>query len=417
MNNTTTYRSFAEMKKKFKPAQKQESLPQPNRFGEDGVDHINLNIHAKTFIGKTLSIEASGGFYYPYLGRFNSVNAFWVWLHDYGFNDSIRRMSRRRISEYKKSTKLNTSYIHNFQAMIAYATWLKVHNNKRFIEEVKKSDDLPLLCYYVVPSSGVRVQFNFAPWFVRIAKEIITAIKEDREPNFDLFVTDQEYSDFFYTKAVLMSLKTRPGLSKEDIEAELQKLKEKEAEEVNRSKEVVKVEEDEQPVQAAQPATDQPAQAAQPVAEGTDQVAQPVAEQPVQAAQPVTEQPAQAPQPVAEEPQAAQSSTDQPVQAAQPATDQPAQAPQPVTEGTDQVAQPATEQPAQAAQPATDQPAQAAQAPQPAADQPAQAAQSSTDQPVQAAQPVAEDPQVVQAQNEVPQEAVNAFSSQPASAQ
>jgi hypothetical protein len=30
---------------------------------------------------------------------------------------------------------------------------------------------------------------------------------------------------------------------------------------------------------------------------------------------------------------------------------------------------------------------------------------------------VAEDPQVVQAQNEVPQEAVNAFSSQPASAQ
>lgn len=255
MNNTTTYHSFAEMKKKFKPAQRQESLPQPNRFGEDGVDHINLNIHAKTFIGKTLSIEASGGFYYPYLGRFNSVNAFWVWLHDYNFNDNIRRMSRRRISEYKKSTKLNTSYIHNFQAMIAYATWLKVHNNKRFIEEVKKSADLPLLCYYVVPSSGVRVQFNFAPWFVRIAKEIIAAIKEDRKPNFELFVTDPEYSDFFHTKAVLMSLKTRPGLSKEDIEAELQKLKEKEAEEVNRSKEAIK--NDEETAQASQSSTEE----------------------------------------------------------------------------------------------------------------------------------------------------------------
>jgi hypothetical protein len=279
MNNTATYRSFAEMKKKFKPVQRQESLPQPNRFGEDGVDHINLNIHAKTFIGKTLSIEASGGFYYPYLGRFNSVNAFWVWLHDYNFNDSIRRMSRRRISEYKKSTKLNTSYIQNFQAMIAYATWLKVHNNKRFIEEVKKSADLPLLCYYVVPTSGVRVQFNFAPWFVRIAKEIIAAIKEDREPNFELFVTDPEYSDFFYTKAVLMSLKTRPGLSKEDIEAELQKLKEKEAEEVNRSKEAVKDEEDEQAVQVSESAAEEP------------QVAQPAAEEPVQASQPSTEEP------------------------------------------------------------------------------------------------------------------------------
>jgi DNA segregation ATPase FtsK/SpoIIIE-like protein len=378
MNNTATYRSFAEMKKKFKPAQKQESLPQPNRFGEDGVDHINLNIHAKTFIGKTLSIEASGGFYYPYLGRFNSVNAFWVWLHDYGFNDSIRRMSRRRISEYKKSTKLNTSYIHNFQAMIAYATWLKVHNNKRFIEEVKKSDDLPLLCYYVVPSSGVRVQFNFAPWFVRIAKEIITAIKEDREPNFELFVTDPEYSDFFYTKAVLMSLKTRPGLSKEDIEAELQKLKEKEAEEVNRSKEAVKVEEDEQPVQAAQPATEQSAQAAQPVTE-EPQVAQPATEQPVQAAQPATEQPAQAAQPVSEESQVAQPATEQPAQAVQPTTEEP------------QVAQPATEQSAQASQPVTEE--------------------------SQAAQPATEEPQVAQAQNEVPQEAVNAFNSQPTSAQ
>jgi hypothetical protein len=188
-------------------------------------------------------------------------------------------MSRRRISEYKKSTKLNTSYIQNFQAMIAYATWLKVHNNKRFIEEVKKSADLPLLCYYVVPTSGVRVQFNFAPWFVRIAKEIIAAIKEDREPNFELFVTDPEYSDFFYTKAVLMSLKTRPGLSKEDIEAELQKLKEKEAEEVNRSKEAVKDEEDEQAVQVSESAAEEP------------QVAQPAAEEPVQASQPSTEEP------------------------------------------------------------------------------------------------------------------------------
>jgi hypothetical protein len=404
------------MKKKFKPAQKQESLPQPNRFGEDGVDHINLNIHAKTFIGKTLSIEASGGFYYPYLGRFNSVNAFWVWLHDYGFNDSIRRMSRRRISEYKKSTKLNTSYIHNFQAMIAYATWLKVHNNKRFIEEVKKSDDLPLLCYYVVPSSGVRVQFNFAPWFVRIAKEIITAIKEDREPNFEMFVTDPEYSDFFYTKAVLMSLKTRPGLSKEDIEAELQKLKEKEAEEVNRSKEVVKVEEDEQPVQAAQPATEQPAQAVQSATDQPVQAPQPVTEQPVQAAQPATEQPAQAAQPATEEPQVAQSSTDQPVteqpvQAAQPATDQPAQAAQPATEEP-QVAQPATDQPVQAAQPVSEE----SQVAQPATEE-SQAAQPATEQSAQAAQPVTEDPQVAQTQNEVPQEAVNAFNSQPTSAQ
>jgi len=238
-----TYHSFSEMKKKIKQILKQESLPQPNRFGEDGVDHININIYGKTYIGRALSIEAPGSFYYPYLGRFSSVNAFWVWLHDYNFNDSIRKMSRRRIYEYKKTTKLNTSYIHNFQAMIAYATWLKLHNNKRFIEEAKKYNDLPLLCYYTVPDSGIRVQFNFAPWFVRIAKEIITAIKEDREPDFNMFVTDEKYNDFFYTKSVLISLKSRPGLSREDIEAELQKLKEKEAEEISRSKEVVSDEE------------------------------------------------------------------------------------------------------------------------------------------------------------------------------
>jgi len=238
-----TYHSFSEMKKKIKQILKQESLPQPNRFGEDGVDHININIYGKTYIGRALSIEAPGSFYYPYLGRFSSVNAFWVWLHDYNFNDSIRKMSRRRIYEYKKTTKLNTSYIHNFQAMIAYATWLKLHNNKRFIEEAKKYNDLPLLCYYTVPDSGIRVQFNFAPWFVRIAKEIITAIKEDRDPDFNMFVTDEKYNDFFYTKSVLISLKSRPGLSREDIEAELQKLKEKEAEEISRSKEVVSDEE------------------------------------------------------------------------------------------------------------------------------------------------------------------------------
>jgi len=238
-----TYHSFAEMKKRLKGLNRYESLPQPNRFGEDGVDHININVHGRTFIGRVLSIEAPGSFYYPYLGRFNSVNAFWVWLHDYNFNDGIRKMSRRRIYEYKKSTKLNTSYIHNFQAMIAYATWLKVHNNKRFIEEAKNHSDLPLLCYYIVPDSGIRVQFNFAPWFVRIAKEIITAIKEEREPDFDMFVTDEKYNDFFYTKSVLISLKSRPGLSKENIEAELQKLKEKEAEEINRSKEAISDEE------------------------------------------------------------------------------------------------------------------------------------------------------------------------------
>jgi chromatin segregation and condensation protein Rec8/ScpA/Scc1 (kleisin family) len=163
----------------------------------------------------------------------------------------------------------------------------------------------------VVPSSGVRVQFNFAPWFVRIAKEIITAIKEDREPNFELFVTDQEYSDFFYTKAILMSLKTRPGLSKEDIEAELQKLKEKEAEEVNRSKEVVKVEEDEQAAQVSQPTAEEP------------QVAQPATEESAQTSQSTTEESAQASQPVTEDPQVAQAQNEVPQEAVNAFSSQP----------------------------------------------------------------------------------------------
>ncbi len=178
----------------------------PNEFKEEGVDHININAQSKTTIGKVFDPEYIKVIQYPHLGKFSSVLSLWYWCRCPDKDDSVRRMVRGRLKAYAEQRKLYKNHVPNFKALIAQATWLKVKKYPFVLNEIKRLGDIQLLSYYTVKSSNVRITTKYAEFIIQIGEEIIKAVKEDREPDFDFLVDNPKVADLDYTKGILMTI-------------------------------------------------------------------------------------------------------------------------------------------------------------------------------------------------------------------
>lgn len=193
--------SFRELKQKFNKTEKGVDA-----YFDEGVDHVNLVFTSKNPVAKFFSLDYRERIYYPYIGHFASVMGLWVWLKSKDHDETIRKLYGRHLREYRVNNKGNSTkrYIPNFSTIIMYANWLKVKNRPDMIEEIKKFDlNMPMFLYYTVRDSVIKGQYPISDWYVAQVKEIIKAVQEDREPDFDKFVTDRDFTGFFYTEGVL----------------------------------------------------------------------------------------------------------------------------------------------------------------------------------------------------------------------
>lgn len=158
---------------------------QPNSFGQEGVDHINISAHSNTHLGKLLDPSYFRTVEYPHIGKFGSVLNLWYWLRSEPCNDALRRPCASKLRAIALSCNL-TAYVPNFRAIIAYATYQKLIRYPNAINEIKNlAPEVSFVSYYNPHNSQLRVASNYARVIVEVAQFLREAIAAGQEPNFD----------------------------------------------------------------------------------------------------------------------------------------------------------------------------------------------------------------------------------------
>lgn len=176
----------------------------PNKFGQEGVDHLNVWICSNDHLGRFFDPSYKLSTEYPGIGKFRSILTMIYWLKSPDLDDRIRSLTGNKLYLYAKEKNLRQKNLPNYAAIIAYATWLKVIAKKEIVRAIRKlPDDLEILSYKTDPTTGVRIATGHAPIVVPVIKEIIRSVKEGREPRFELFVDTKENIDQFFLSGIL----------------------------------------------------------------------------------------------------------------------------------------------------------------------------------------------------------------------
>lgn len=203
--------SFKDLKKQFKSNAYYNA---PNNAKKEGEDHINISIQSETRLGKLLDPAYLKTINYRYVGKFNSVLSLWYWVRSGTLDDNFRRLTGQKLKMFAEANGVFGNYVPNFKAIIAKATWIKVKGYPNLLKEIKELDaGVKFYSYHVVKSSGLRICTNYAAMIIEVVEEIVKAVKEDREPNFALFVDKPNLAGLDYLEGVLVKI-----MPKEKIE-------------------------------------------------------------------------------------------------------------------------------------------------------------------------------------------------------
>lgn len=197
-NNKVT---FKDLKKQFKSNAYYNS---PNNAGKEGVDHINISIQSETRLGKLFDPAYLKTINYRYVGKFNSVLSLWYWVRSPNLDDNFRRLTGAKLKMYAEANGVFGNYVPNFKAIVAKATWVKIKGYPNVLKEIKELDsNVKFYSYHIVKASGLRICTNYAAMIIEVIEEIVKAVKEDREPNFALFVDKPNVADLDFLEGVL----------------------------------------------------------------------------------------------------------------------------------------------------------------------------------------------------------------------
>lgn len=186
-----------------------EKFNYPNNFKGELEDHVNLSVHSKCKLGKLFDPNYIKIINYPYIGKFNSVMSLWYWLNTNGENDKIRKYVGKELFTAVKDKKPYRGNIVNFRAIIGYATWLKVKEYPDLLKELKElPDSISLISYHIDRSNKLRLRTAYSNIIISVAEEIRSALKENRQPNFDKFISNKSTNKLVYLENFLSSYLT-----------------------------------------------------------------------------------------------------------------------------------------------------------------------------------------------------------------
>lgn len=160
---------------------------------DDGVDHINISSFGKTGLGQALSHASPIRFKHSIFGFFISMESFWHYIQSEEQDDRLRSMTGRNLQNFGR--KLTRRMVTNFRAIIMDSNYQRIMQNDKLKEELKNST-LPFDCYYIDRETSFRKRLSYFHWMLQGFEEIRTALKEDREPNFDSLKDDRN-SDIY----------------------------------------------------------------------------------------------------------------------------------------------------------------------------------------------------------------------------
>lgn len=176
----------------------------PNDYGQDGVDHINVSHDAHTHLGRLLDPTYVKVFEYPYIGKFCSVRALWGWLTHFPTDDSYRRAGKKEMARLFSYHNGTTVYVPNFIAIIAQATYMKLMEDKKALEDFKRLyKEKTFLSYSVPARCVVRVKNGHSDLLMTCLDAIYQVVESGAAPDFSHLCKHPEGRDHAYIKTYL----------------------------------------------------------------------------------------------------------------------------------------------------------------------------------------------------------------------
>lgn len=132
-----------------------------NMDSNDGIDHIRIDRHAVTTLGKNLCVDYVRVFYHPEYGSFVSIQAAIEWLKLKHKDENVRSLSGLQLEEYiKKEISEGRNYYEtkmikdeDMASIIFYSLVSKPE-----LLEMLDSNKLPFCYYFVVGDGYAKVQ-------------------------------------------------------------------------------------------------------------------------------------------------------------------------------------------------------------------------------------------------------------------
>lgn len=170
-------------------------------LGDDGEDHINFSEHGKTKLGRALCHTTGLPINHPIFGRFKTMLGFWNFILSPNKDDELRTLTGRplhslvnRLNRNSHSKDKNDNYhVRNFRAIILNTYYLRVMASPE-IKQLLAECDLELDSYYIQSDNGLRMRYRNFKWYIPMLNELRAAVKEEREPDYELFMSDPELS-------------------------------------------------------------------------------------------------------------------------------------------------------------------------------------------------------------------------------
>lgn len=191
---------------KLQPSRQKQSLynivfHSALNLGEDGEDHINFSEHGKTKLGRALCHTTGLPINHPIFGRFKTMLGFWNFILSPNKDDELRTLTGRplhslvnRLNRNSHTKDKNDNYhVRNFRAIILNTYYLRVLASPE-IKQLLAECDLEFDSYYIQSDNGLRMRYRNFKWYIPMLNELRAAIKEDREPDYGLFMSHPELS-------------------------------------------------------------------------------------------------------------------------------------------------------------------------------------------------------------------------------
>jgi hypothetical protein len=160
------------------------SMPAREQHSEDGVDHINVGLAAKTRLGQELDLYSNISVHHPELGRFQSVAGLVNWVRSDPHNDGFRNLWGDKVRQAARREKMAPR--RGIRVIAADAAYLRIMQHPELKQELTQST-LPFTNYFHYGEFSIRKTASEAFWYVDVLEEIRRVLVEGRGeyPNFD----------------------------------------------------------------------------------------------------------------------------------------------------------------------------------------------------------------------------------------
>jgi hypothetical protein len=133
---------------------------------KDGIEHINIDMRARTELGRMLSSLYYAPFNHPLFGPFNSMEAFMAWIRSVNPSNSIRELSGMEARWANKAAK--GPFLEDFDAIVEEANFYKISQNSE-MRRLMLESTLPFDHYYIYQTTNKETEDLMSGLFIRPA--------------------------------------------------------------------------------------------------------------------------------------------------------------------------------------------------------------------------------------------------------